>query len=57
MGIVNKDSFMVFRIVGVLCVKLPTRARFPIRGPTRAGLSLLLFIPFPFLFLPGLGNL
>jgi hypothetical protein len=33
------------------------RARFPVRGPARAGLSPLLFIPFLFLFLPVLGNL
>jgi hypothetical protein len=29
----------------------------PVRGPARASLSLLLFIPLCFLFLPGLGNL
>jgi hypothetical protein len=31
-------------------------SRFPFRGPVRAGLSPLLFIPSLFLFLPGLGN-
>jgi hypothetical protein len=50
-------SFRVVQIDRDLCAKPPARARFPIRGPARAGLSPLLFIPFLFLFLPGLGNL
>jgi hypothetical protein len=33
------------------------QARFPVLGLVRAGLSLLLFIPLLFLFLPDLGNL
>jgi hypothetical protein len=37
--------------------RLTSRARFPVRGPARAGLSLLLYIPFLFLFLSDLGNL
>jgi hypothetical protein len=45
----------------VLCAKLISwaraRARFPVRGLSWAGLSPLLFNLFPFLFLPGLGNL
>jgi hypothetical protein len=32
------------------------RVRFPDRGPTWAGFSLILFIIFPFLFLLDLGN-
>jgi hypothetical protein len=32
------------------------RACFPVRGPARAGLSSLLFIPSLFLFQPGLEN-
>jgi hypothetical protein len=54
-----KDSLRVFQIATGLCAKTPTRARFPIRGPTRAGLRPLLFIPFLFLFifLPDVGNL
>jgi hypothetical protein len=54
-------SFRVVQIDRDLCAKPPARAHaracFPVRGPARAGLSLLLFIPFLFLFLPGLGNL
>jgi hypothetical protein len=46
------DSLRVFQIARGLCEKTPTRARFPVRGPTRAGFSPLLFIPFLFLFLP-----
>jgi hypothetical protein len=53
--------FQVVQIGRDLCAKTPTRASaracVPIRGPARAGLSLLLFIPFLFLFLPGLRNL
>jgi hypothetical protein len=53
-------SFWVFQIVGVLCARSPARARasarFPVRGPARARLSPLLFIPFLFLFIQGLGN-
>jgi hypothetical protein len=50
-------SFRVVQIHRDHCAKPPARAgaRFPVRGPGRAGLSPLLFIPF--LFLPGLGNL
>jgi hypothetical protein len=56
-------SFGVVQIDRDLCAKPPARARararFTVRGPARAGLSLLLFIPFLFifLFLPGLRNL
>jgi hypothetical protein len=53
-------SFRVFQIDRDLCAKSPARARarvFPVRGPARADLSPLLFIPFLFLFIPGLGNL
>jgi hypothetical protein len=57
----EEDYLMVFRIVGVLCAISPAQAReracFHVRGPVRAGLSPLLFIPFLFLFLTGLGNL
>jgi hypothetical protein len=52
-------SFRVVQINRDLCAKPPAqaraRARFPVRGPARAGLSPLLFISF--LFLPDLGNL
>jgi hypothetical protein len=51
-----KDTLRVFLIARGLCAKTPTwaraRAHFLVRGPTRAGFSPLLFIPFPFLFLP-----
>jgi hypothetical protein len=54
----TKDSLQVFQIVGVLCAKPPVgsaRERVSlVRGPARACLSPLLFIPFLFLFLPGL---
>jgi hypothetical protein len=53
----EEDSLMGFQIVRVPYAILSTRPRFPARGPARAGLSSLLFIPFLFLFLPGLGNL
>jgi hypothetical protein len=51
----------MIQTAGVLCAKTTlwarARARFLVSGPTRVGLSPLLFIPFLFLFLPGLGNL
>jgi hypothetical protein len=51
-----KGSLPVIQIPKGLYANCPTRARFPVHGPARAGLSPLLFILFPFLFLPGLGN-
>jgi hypothetical protein len=45
---------------GPLCKTASVGARVcvsPVRGPARASLSPILFIPFRFLFLPGLGNL
>jgi hypothetical protein len=57
----EEDSLMVFRIVGVLYAILPawarTRACSPGDGPDWVRLSLVLFLLFPFLFLPGLRNL
>jgi hypothetical protein len=61
MSVKHRNSAMTpFQVVQIgrdLCAKMPTRARFPVRGSAWAGLSPLLFIPFLFLFLPGLGNL
>jgi hypothetical protein len=56
---VARDSLLVIRTTGVLCAKSPARARarLPVRGLVWAGLSPLLFNLFPFLFLPGLGDL
>jgi hypothetical protein len=56
----GKDSLRVFQIARVLCANLtpraPVGARFPRRGLTWAGFNPLLFIFFPFLFLPDLEN-
>jgi hypothetical protein len=56
-----KGSLPVIQIPEGLYANCPTRARarahFPVHGPARADLSLLLFIPFLLLFLPDLGNL
>jgi hypothetical protein len=55
------DSLRVIQTARVLCVNTPTqacvRARLPGDGSGWVRLSPVLFLLFPFLFLPGLENL
>jgi hypothetical protein len=53
----EEDSLMVFRIVRVLCAISLARMRFSGDGPDWVRLSPVLFLLFPFIFLPGLENL
>jgi hypothetical protein len=45
-----RGSLLVIQILEGLYANCPTRARFPVHGSARAGLSPLLFIPFLFSF-------
>jgi hypothetical protein len=56
----GEDSLRGFQTTKDLCAKWTprarARARSVCRGSVRVRLSPLLFMPFPFLFLPDLGN-